>query len=107
MAAPTTAAPVKKALANPEPSTHRPRLPTWTLQQGGGYLGYTGHQNQCSRHEWPMRSSRVDLPPASQMLGPSKCCSPIRRDLCAVVLAKKGCASAPKPQPVHLQAKQR
>jgi hypothetical protein len=42
MAAPTTAARVNKALANPEPSTHGPTLPTWAMQQVGGYLGYTG-----------------------------------------------------------------
>ena len=42
MAAPTTAARVKKTLANPEPSTHGPTLPTCALQQVVGYLGYTG-----------------------------------------------------------------
>ena len=42
MAAPTTAARMKKALANPEPSTHGPTLPTWALQQVGSYPGYTG-----------------------------------------------------------------
>ncbi len=42
MAAPTTAARVKKTLANPEPSTHGPTLPTWALHQVGSYQGYTG-----------------------------------------------------------------
>ena len=42
MAAPTIAARVKKTLANREPSTHGPTLPTWALQQVGSYLGYTG-----------------------------------------------------------------
>ena len=37
-----TAARVKKALANPEPSTHGPIRTTWALQQTVGYLGYTG-----------------------------------------------------------------
>jgi len=43
-AAPTTAARVKKALANPEPSTHGPRLPSWEMRRVGSYLGYTGHE---------------------------------------------------------------
>src|SRR5258706_1708150 len=42
MAAPTTAARVKKTLANPEPSTHGSTLPTWALQQVVGYPGHTG-----------------------------------------------------------------
>jgi hypothetical protein len=43
MAAPTTAARVKNALANPEPSTHGPMLTIWALQQVGSSLGYSGH----------------------------------------------------------------
>ena len=42
MAAPTNAARVKKTLANREPSTHGPTLPTWALQQVGSYPGYAG-----------------------------------------------------------------
>jgi len=45
MAAPTTAARVKKTLANPEPSTHGPTLPTWArLQQVVTYLRYIGRE---------------------------------------------------------------
>jgi len=41
MAAPTSAARVKKALANPEPSTHGLARMTWAFQQVVGHLGYT------------------------------------------------------------------
>src|SRR6266849_8846670 len=39
MAAPTTAARVKKTLANPEPSTHGPTLPSWASAQNRSYQG--------------------------------------------------------------------
>src|SRR5258707_586240 len=42
MAAPTSAARVKKPLANPEPSTHGPTLPSSAVQQVGSYLRCTG-----------------------------------------------------------------
>ncbi len=52
MAAPTTAARAKKALANSEPSTHGPALPTWAVSQVGSYLGYTGLPSPLqSEHE--------------------------------------------------------
>src|SRR5215470_14662832 len=49
MAAPTTAAPVKKALANPEPSPHGPTLPTWALKQVGSDMGNTGRDADTLR----------------------------------------------------------
>ena len=44
MAAPTTAARVNKALANPEPSTHGPTQPAWVLQQVGCSSQSTGRR---------------------------------------------------------------
>jgi hypothetical protein len=61
MAAPTTAAGVKKALANPEPSTHGPSLPTCAVQQVGGCLGYGGRGisvNEKAAHDPKRKSSR-------------------------------------------------
>jgi hypothetical protein len=43
MAAPTTAARVKKALANPEPSTHGPRLPAHQVCFQGEFRRRSGH----------------------------------------------------------------
>src|SRR5215470_13464994 len=48
MAAPTTAARVKKTLANPEPSTHGPRLPTYAVQHIVSYLGYCGRASRTA-----------------------------------------------------------
>jgi hypothetical protein len=42
MAAPTTAARVKTALANPEPSTHGPILPTLAVREVDSYPVYIG-----------------------------------------------------------------
>src|SRR6266566_4373603 len=48
MAAPTTAARVKKALANPEPSTHGPTLPTCAMHKVVSYLRYCGRARRTA-----------------------------------------------------------
>src|SRR6267378_588015 len=47
MAAPTTAAHVKKTLANPEPSTHGPTLPSAASARHGSYRGISCRQRRC------------------------------------------------------------
>jgi hypothetical protein len=61
MAAPTTAARVKKALANPEPSTHGPILPTWAVQQVGSCLRYSGSDANIPGEAAPTLSSHTAL----------------------------------------------
>jgi len=48
MAAPTNAAYVKKALANPEPSTHGPTLPTCAMHKVISYLMYCGRVSRAA-----------------------------------------------------------
>ena len=67
MAAPTNAANVKKALANPEPSTHGPSLHFAATQQLGRI------RSEADIDRFSVRTEAVAFDPLADILHPLRC----------------------------------